>query len=184
MVKAVSALPSAGAAVAPAVSGALSFRLNDVHGHEAGDAALRHVAAVLEEAVGPGALVARQGGEEFVVVVAAGLRDAGALAERVRLAVPARPGGHPPLSISIGVAASPPCEPTLPALLRSADGALYRAKAAGRDRVEVAACGASGARPGPLTPDRGGAARRPLPRTSRRAPARGRVRRGSPLAGP
>lgn len=111
--------------------------LNDVHGHEAGDEALRRVAAMLEQTAGDDALVARQGGEEFVVVAPVVLEEATALAERVRLAVRTGSGDHPPLTISIGVAASPPWEPTLPALLRSADKALYRAKATGRDRVEV-----------------------------------------------
>jgi diguanylate cyclase (GGDEF)-like protein len=111
-------------------------RVNDLHGHDAGDLALRRVADVLRQVAGDEALVARQGGEEFVVAVTGPPERAGALAETVRHAVrdASRIAGEP-LTISIGLASSPPHDRGLAPLLRAADAALYLAKTRGRDRV-------------------------------------------------
>jgi len=82
-------------------------RVNDVHGHAAGDAALQRVAEVLRRTCGDRALVARQGGEEFVVVVTSPPEQAADLAEAVRRAVRADSSAAAmPLTISIGVASS------------------------------------------------------------------------------
>ncbi len=120
-------------------------RYNDHHGHRAGDAALRQVAEVLRAAARRSTdVVARYGGEEFVLL----LDDCdaeGALrrAEDVRAALQARalPHGAAPLgrvSLSIGVHAQvPELGRSAEEWLSRADAALYRAKAGGRDRVEL-----------------------------------------------
>ena len=118
--------------------------INDNHGHDIGDVALKHVAAQLEAACREAELPARQGGEEFVVlfdhVDASTVFKAG---ERLRAAVAARPfeagSLSLPLTVSIGVAVRCAEDKGLDCLLRRADAALYRAKAEGRNRVEVAA---------------------------------------------
>jgi diguanylate cyclase (GGDEF)-like protein len=118
-------------------------RLNDALGHAAGDAALKHVARVLEAAVRDGDLVARIGGEEFAVwLPRAQLREGLEVAERIRDSVATtvwRWSGSPyPLTTSCGVAAYPQPIGELLNLPASADAALYRAKEAGRNRVEKA----------------------------------------------
>lgn len=119
---------------------------NDTYEHVAGDEALKQVAGVLREVCQRGpALPARFGGEEFAVVLP-GASELGArlVAEKVRLAVRDMALEHsssptaPVLTVSIGVAASLP-EGAAPAtcLVEQADGALYRAKREGKDRVGV-----------------------------------------------
>jgi diguanylate cyclase (GGDEF)-like protein len=117
--------------------------LNDTLGHAAGDAALRHVARILEGAVRDRDLVARIGGEEFAIwmpetPLALGVE----VAERIRATVAGtawRWGGAPhPLTISCGVAAYPETVGDIANLRGAADAALYRAKEAGRNRVEHA----------------------------------------------
>jgi diguanylate cyclase (GGDEF)-like protein len=118
-------------------------RVNDNLGHGSGDRLLRAVAATLQAHVRGADLVARLGGEEFLVGVIAptpGLAEA--LAERLRAAVAnlpfAGPDGRPwPCSVSIGV--SPPFADgaAWERALRQADDALYAAKAGGRNRVVV-----------------------------------------------
>lgn len=114
-------------------------RVNDDHGHAAGDAALLAFAAVCRARLRPGDAFGRMGGEEFAAVLpetgaAAGL----ALAEALRRAVAAAPvsveTGDLAISVSIGLAASRAGEPLAEALKR-ADAALYAAKNGGRDRV-------------------------------------------------
>ncbi len=119
--------------------------INDRWGHPAGDAALRAVALSLRANVRVFDSVARFGGEEFVVVLPATTADdAVVAADRLRAAIaglvwtPA-PGVVHPLSVSIGVAACDPGTITPEELLGRADTALYAAKRAGRNRVEIAA---------------------------------------------
>jgi diguanylate cyclase (GGDEF)-like protein len=121
---------------------------NDTNGHLAGDERLRQVAQALVSAVGrAGDLVARYGGEEFVVLLPGMPQgDAAALAERLRAGVEALGLSHNASTVSrvvtltAGVATMVPKERTSPAaLLAAADGALYRAKGEGRNRVAVAA---------------------------------------------
>jgi two-component system cell cycle response regulator len=127
--------------------------INDRFGHATGDAALKAVAARIREGVRVFDTVARYGGEEFVVVMpGATLAEGEAAAERLRAAIAslgfAAAGATWPLTVSIGVAATgglvvPAGVPPLDeALLAAADAALYRAKCAGRNRVEVAAAAA------------------------------------------
>jgi len=114
-------------------------RINDVHGHEIGDEALKVLAQVLQKSLGETRLVGRLGGEEFVAVLrgtdeAAALVHAEALREAVERAT-FEVGGRPVvLRVSVGVAVIEPGD-EFPTLLRRADQALYAAKQAGRNRV-------------------------------------------------
>jgi len=114
-------------------------RVNDTHGHQAGDAVLHHMARTLQRNLrGRDSLLGRYGGEEFVLLLpATSLEQAQALAERLRAALEACPLdsdiGPIAATTSIGVAAD--VDATLERLLARADAALYRAKAAGRNRV-------------------------------------------------
>ena len=118
-------------------------RLNDTLGHAAGDAALKHVAYLLEAAVRDGDLVARIGGEEFAVWLprtesAPGLE----VAERIRESIAGSTwmwrSSPYIVTTSCGVAAYPKPIADLMNLRAAADAALYRAKQAGRNRVEKA----------------------------------------------
>ncbi|EKO37457.1 MAG: diguanylate cyclase (GGDEF) domain-containing protein [Solidesulfovibrio magneticus str. Maddingley MBC34] len=108
-------------------------RINDVHGHQAGDLALREAARHLRAALREGDVIGRLGGEEFGVLLP-GL-DSGealAVARQLRRAVAAsRPGGLR-VTASFGLADGPP---QLDSLLVKADEYLYAAKEAGRDRI-------------------------------------------------
>ena len=117
-------------------------RINDKYGHSAGDEVLRRTAAVLRSSIRSTDMAARFGGEEFVVV-ATRCELAGALktAERFRDRLASTPvlldhGVSISVTVSVGVAAAPEEAVDSPAeLLARADQALYRAKAAGRNRV-------------------------------------------------
>jgi diguanylate cyclase (GGDEF)-like protein len=115
---------------------------NDVYGHPVGDVILREAAALLRRRLPPGGFAARYGGEEFVALVP-GLDASAArgLAEDVRREVEEHAFNAPdePLrcTLSIGAALSRPGE-SLDALVKRADQALYLAKKAGRNRVEMA----------------------------------------------
>jgi diguanylate cyclase (GGDEF)-like protein len=120
---------------------------NDAAGHLAGDEALRRVAGAIQAAVHrPGDLVARYGGEEFACVLAeTDVVGAGRVATRIQdlvndLAIPhPRSSVGPLVTLSIGVAVDAPRARGSPAaLLEAADRALYRAKAAGRNRIALA----------------------------------------------
>jgi diguanylate cyclase (GGDEF)-like protein len=119
-------------------------RINDRHGHEVGDRVLQQIAARLQGIIRETDLLFRWGGEEFVILLShTSPGDSGALAERIRGAVAERAflegEEHPPirLTVSLGTAGteSYPADPD--ALLARADAACYRAKQAGRDRVEA-----------------------------------------------
>jgi two-component system cell cycle response regulator len=117
--------------------------VNDTYGHAAGDQVLQDVALRMRQHLRAVDVVARFGGEEFVVAMAgAGQEEAVQVAERLReslLDSPVTLEQHKPLAItaSIGVAVSRPGD-TLDDLTSAADAALYRAKANGRNRVELA----------------------------------------------
>jgi diguanylate cyclase (GGDEF)-like protein len=116
-------------------------RINDTHGHAAGDEVLRQAARTLAASVRESDLVARYGGEEFVVVAPnCGKEDAAGVAERFRAGVSQLQidvhGASLSVTASIGVAAATDLAATSPVeLLRQADQALYQAKAAGRNGV-------------------------------------------------
>jgi len=117
--------------------------VNDTHGHEAGDDALRCLAEVVALSVREGDLVARLGGEEFVALLPnARVADACNVAERIREGIRSRElgcrsGACFGLTVSVGVATHRNRETPLEELLRCADEALYAAKRGGRDRVEI-----------------------------------------------
>jgi diguanylate cyclase (GGDEF)-like protein len=119
-------------------------RVNDSHGHEAGDAVLAALGGLLRGICRAADVACRFGGEEFVLILpAAALPDARRRADEMRAAVrelqvtyEGRPLG--PVRCSIGVAAFPDHGATVVNLLRAADAALYRAKREGRDQVVVA----------------------------------------------
>jgi two-component system cell cycle response regulator len=118
--------------------------VNDTYGHLSGDDILRTVAQRLRDSTRPYDSVGRYGGEEFLIV--APLTDAPgtmALAERIRRSIDSQPvfarAGPIRVTASLGVAvsSSPPCADAK-MLLQLADDALYRAKAKGRNRSELA----------------------------------------------
>ena len=112
--------------------------LNDRFGHAAGDVALRELAVLMREELGNAAPIGRYGGEEFVVALAgADNAQATAAAQRIRQRLRDRSLKDPEAAnptVSIGVATRE-LDEELSVLLRRADEAMYRAKAAGRDRV-------------------------------------------------
>ena len=119
-------------------------RINDNHGHDAGDRALQAVARALDGRRRAEDLLCRYGGEEFTLLLV-GTTGAGALrvAEEMRQAVAAlvleEAGARVPLTMSAGVAAFPELHVKAASeLLLLADAALYRAKEAGRNRVALA----------------------------------------------
>src|SRR5258708_5248888 len=116
--------------------------INDQHGHLAGDACLKALAALLAASVRAVDLVARFGGEEFVVLLPeTSVAQSLMAAERIRCKVQAQPvgigDGAPPVAvtISVGAASAAGLVPTLDEILARADEAVYRAKRAGRNQV-------------------------------------------------
>jgi len=114
-------------------------QINDGHGHDVGDAALRHVATVCRSLLRSGDLFARYGGEEFVLAVAdIPPEGAALLAERLRAAIETTPlplaEGMLSMTASFGVC-SRVDEQELAQLIAQADQALYSAKRSGRNRV-------------------------------------------------
>ena len=119
-------------------------QVNDTHGHDAGDDVLRELAARAMNSVRSVDLVARQGGEEFVVVMPeTDLTIAAAVAERLRAAVAKEPftvranGQKLTVTISIGVTSVAAADDDRERMLKRADIALYTAKNQGRNRVVV-----------------------------------------------
>lgn len=118
-------------------------QFNDTHGHEAGDAALKAFAAILESRFRGSDVVCRYGGEEFVVILpASDIVGARERAEQLREAVRKETVVFEDkdlgfLTISIGVASWPGSTKKPEKLLKLADEMLYKAKAGGRNRVEA-----------------------------------------------
>jgi diguanylate cyclase (GGDEF)-like protein len=124
-------------------------KVNDSRGHVAGDAVLRIIASGIAAMVRPYDSVGRYGGEEFLIIApGCGLGETWELAERVRTHVAScsiMAGGAPvQVTLSLGVATGENSA-DLEKALRGADAALYRAKAAGRNRVEPSLGRAAGA---------------------------------------
>lgn len=114
-------------------------RVNDVHGHDVGDRGLEHFSQVIQTRLRVSDMLARLGGEEFVVLLpGANLEQAGRVSDDLRTALAGMPllldESICPMTVSIGVAelrASDDAE----SLLKRADAAVYRAKADGRNRT-------------------------------------------------
>jgi len=113
-------------------------QVNDVFGHDAGDDVLQAVTGLVKESIRGADVVARWGGEEFMVLMPeTDMRAAREASEKMRLAI----AGHcfdkvGNLTASFGIAAFEP-QDDLYSLLKRADDALYRAKSKGRNRVET-----------------------------------------------
>ena len=117
-------------------------QINDTYGHASGDECLRALSDTMRHGLRPGDILGRYGGEEFLVLLPG--RDlAGALpvAERIRAAIERQPlscHGHAvAMTVSVGVAARRPHERNADEAVARADRALYAAKRAGRNRVEL-----------------------------------------------
>lgn len=117
-------------------------RVNDVYGHATGDLVLRELAAILERQLRPSDLAVRWGGEEFLVVLATDLAGALDAMRRLRRELSVAKVGPVawPLAASVGLAGSvtPYDETAALAWVEQADVALLRAKALGRNRIEIA----------------------------------------------
>jgi diguanylate cyclase (GGDEF)-like protein/PAS domain S-box-containing protein len=126
----------AGSAISIALFDIDNFKaLNDRHGHSAGDVALRLVASTLQSAARGSDLVARWGGEEFLVGLPDTSLDGASLcAERIRVAVAALSTNYGPITVSGGLAQVLPNESLAEAVAR-ADAHLYAAKTSGRNRL-------------------------------------------------
>ncbi|WP_395702062.1 diguanylate cyclase [Aquabacterium sp.] len=111
-------------------------RINDTLGHAAGDSVLIHLSTLLQNHVRGEDVVGRVGGEEFLLVLPdTQPQNAIALAERLRVLVRAESLGT---TISIGIAIAHSVDDSAESVIARADAALYRAKDAGRNRIEVA----------------------------------------------
>jgi diguanylate cyclase (GGDEF)-like protein len=129
-------------------------RVNDTHGHATGDAVLRHFAALIRAEIRQIDTPSRLGGEEFAILLP-GATPVAAMefAERVRKKVAESPLSHDghdiTVTVSIGIAAMNAADEDTDDALGRADAALYRAKQAGRNRVEVVAVTDSNPAPAP-----------------------------------
>jgi len=121
-------------------------RVNDTYGHAQGDKVLQGFATIVSEALRPGDLFGRLGGEEFAVVLPR-IRQADAMAVARRLCKQIRnhafvvPGHPAPLQVTVSIGlvvrAGVSANDSLGALMSDADAALYDAKASGRDRIQL-----------------------------------------------
>jgi diguanylate cyclase (GGDEF)-like protein len=118
-------------------------RVNDTHGHEAGDLVLSKVAALLTKHIRDSDIACRYGGEEFLLVLPdATLEGAKRRAEGIRAAIKQLKLEHlgkpiPGVTASIGIAMFPEHADDSESLMRIVDGLLYEAKHSGRDRIVV-----------------------------------------------
>ena len=112
-------------------------QVNDVHGHLAGDQALRAVADAVTDSVRKSDIAVRFGGEEIVVYLpGTPLAGASEVAHRIRERIKLAPLPFP-ITVSVGIAAGDPSRDQPEQTFDRADQALYRAKTGGRDRVVV-----------------------------------------------
>jgi diguanylate cyclase (GGDEF)-like protein len=118
-------------------------QINDVYGHAVGDRVLETLALVMRAHIRLGDLAGRVGGEEFAVLLPdCGSRQAQRIAERICGALADTPvllddGKQILATVTIGVALASKAKAPLEKLLRAADEALYHAKEAGRNRIEI-----------------------------------------------
>lgn len=146
-------------------------KFNDVHGHLVGDEVLRRIAGAVHSQARPRDIVARFGGEEFIVAAPGTTQDISCLlGERIRAAVEdtrfeTADGATRPirLTVSVGVAARDPGMKGSADLIREADRCLYLAKARGRNQVHPSIRGGTGSTPAPPAAE----ARNPPPAAER-----------------
>jgi diguanylate cyclase len=117
-------------------------RLNDTYGHDAGDEALIHLVRVVKETLRPTDVIARFGGEEFVIIlpetgVEEGMKTMTRLQRELTKKFFLHKNEKVLITFSAGIALRQPDEP-VDAIIARADLALYKAKAAGRNRVFTA----------------------------------------------
>lgn len=122
-------------------------RLNDTHGHQAGDLALQHISRLLLDSIREVDIAARYGGDEFLVITPnTAIADARKLAERIRTRIEshalelAKAGQHRQvlrITASIGAAELASGMPSGEQLIKCADEALYQAKNSGRNRTII-----------------------------------------------
>ncbi len=117
-------------------------KVNDTHGHHCGDRVLRAAGATLRRTIRRQDSAGRFGGEEFLIVLPeTGLQGALRVAERIRKAIENTAGKESGIgstvTVSIGAASSAASPADAARLLEFADAALYKAKAEGRNRVEI-----------------------------------------------
>jgi len=132
-------MTSRGGLFALAIADLDHFKIvNDTHGHEAGDRALRLFAQVAQDALREEDILARWGGEEFVIVLPELQRyEAVTILDRIREKLAAaHAGDHPRFTASFGVYDSSGAH-SLAEIMHIADNGLYKSKEAGRDRVTV-----------------------------------------------
>ena len=111
-------------------------KLNDQHGHAAGDAVLKDLVKTVQKLIGNHAILARYGGEEFCVTMESATVDEGvAMAERVRAGIQEHLANPYKVTASIGVSSSNFGAPSLQAQIEQSDRALYAAKHGGRNAV-------------------------------------------------
>jgi diguanylate cyclase (GGDEF)-like protein len=113
--------------------------INDAHGHQAGDAAIRHVATQANNCLREGDVFGRIGGEEFAAVLpATDEATAWAVAERLRKVIEQTPlqhhGDRIPITVSIGLMSGALTSDNIETMIQCADKVMYRAKNAGRNR--------------------------------------------------
>jgi diguanylate cyclase (GGDEF)-like protein len=147
-------------------------QVNDQRGHAVGDQVLANVGAVLRSVLRSGDFAARNGGEEFAVLLPdTGILAAVDIAERVRAAIAeiSLPGTDVSVTVSIGVGGFPDHASTLDRLERLADAALYVAKRHGRNRVELAEPAAADVTPGLPQTSANGSGPAPLPTSAGRS---------------
>lgn len=113
--------------------------VNDTHGHQTGDRVLTDFVTRISSLLRRPDLLARFGGEEFVLLLPeTAQEEAIAVAERILAQVAEPKEGLPPITVSIGVTTNRPDEDQIDALLARADKALYKAKDEGRNRIAAA----------------------------------------------
>lgn len=115
-------------------------KINDTHGHAAGDAMLQLFASVVRRTMRGGDIIGRVGGEEFVALLSGPMAETAVAAERMRnafaAATTASDGHGIAATVSVGLACGSP-HAAIDVLIARADAALYRAKANGRNRIEL-----------------------------------------------